>query len=165
MGVDGGDFEEWYVQVAPRLVAALALVAGDVETSRDAVAEACIRALERWERVGRMDSPAAWAYTVALNELRRRQRRARTEQRAAARLAPLVASVAPSEPDLALWDAVASLPDRQRQAIVLRYVLDLTQEQVAEAMQVAAGTAAATLRDARHRLATLVSHPIEEVPR
>jgi DNA-directed RNA polymerase specialized sigma24 family protein len=52
-----------------------------------------------------------------------------------------------------VWDALASLPLRQRQALALRYLLGMTQAEVAEAMGVAAGTAAATLHTARRNLA------------
>jgi RNA polymerase sigma factor (sigma-70 family) len=52
-----------------------------------------------------------------------------------------------------VWHAVASLPLRQRQAIALRYLLGMTQADVAEAMGVAPGTAAATLHAARRNLA------------
>src|ERR687892_2598190 len=52
-----------------------------------------------------------------------------------------------------VWDALAALPSRQREAIALRYLLDLTQADVADAMGVAPGTAAATLHAARRNLA------------
>ncbi|MDP9336881.1 MAG: SigE family RNA polymerase sigma factor, partial [Actinomycetota bacterium] len=59
------DFEAWYRQVHPRLVSALSLIAGDVDLGRDAVDEACARALERWSRVREMRSPSGWTYRVA----------------------------------------------------------------------------------------------------
>ena len=66
-------------------------------------------------------------------------------------------------PDVApeLWRALASLPRQQRTAIALRYVLDLSQKQIAEAMQVAPGTVAATLSMARSRLREALENRIE----
>ena len=47
-----------------------------------------------------------------------------------------------------------ALPDRQREAIALRYLLDLEQHEVAEAMGVRPGTVASTLHAARAQLAS-----------
>ena len=55
-----------------------------------------------------------------------------------------------------MWAAVAALPDRQREAIALRYLLGLTQAEVADAMGVAPGTASATLAAARRALAPIL---------
>ena len=153
-GVDG--FEAWYRGSAPRLAAALAVVAGDADVGREVAAEACTRALERWSRVRNMASPEAWAHRVGVNLIRRRWRRAAIERRLSG-LPPVAVAPATLSPEV--WTAVRTLPERQRQAVALRYVLDLTQEQVAEAMGVAPGTAAATLSAARHRLRTLLDVP------
>lgn len=154
------DFEAWYRGSAARLAAALAVVAGDADVGREAAAEACTRALERWSRVGAMTSPEAWAHTVGVNLIRRRWRRAAMERRVATSPGPTV--LAPTSLTPELWLAVRSLPLRQRQAVALRYVLDLTQEQVADAMGVAPGTAAATLSTARRQLRTVLDDPEPE---
>ena len=85
--------------------------------------------------------------------LRRLQRRAAIERRLLRRV-ETAAGVSPSEVDPDLWDAVRSLPARQREAIVLRYVVDLEQHEIADAMGVTAGTVASTLHAARARLHT-----------
>ena len=51
--------------------------------------------------------------------------------------------------DLDLWTALDALSFRQRKAIVLRYVEDLSQAEVAYELGIAPGTAAATLSQAR----------------
>lgn len=52
MGIDTATgFESWYRSEHPRLVAAMAVVAGDTEVAREVTAEAFARALERWGRV------------------------------------------------------------------------------------------------------------------
>lgn len=53
--------------------------------------------------------------------------------------------------------AIAALPERQRSAIVLRYVADLPQGEVAERMDIAVGTASATLSQARSKLRTTLN--------
>ena len=56
---------------------------------------------------------------------------------------------------------VADLPPRTRTAVALRYVADLTEAQVAEAMNVSRGTVASTLSSARQRLAAVLA-PVRE---
>ena len=83
--------------------------------------------------------------------VRRRHRRQVLEERLLRRQAPEAAPPPQVAPDV--WDALASLPLRQRQALALRYLLGMTQAEVANAMGVARGTAAATLHSARRNLA------------
>ena len=145
-----GSFDRWYRVQHPRVLGLLTVVAGDADVAREVTAEAFVRALERWDRVAAMDAPAAWTYRVAVNLLRRRMRRAAFESR----LAP--EEPAPRPPpaiESELWDAVRSLPVRQRTAVALRYVCDLSQEEIAAVMNVATGTVSATLSAARRRLA------------
>jgi RNA polymerase sigma-70 factor (ECF subfamily) len=65
-----------------------------------------------------------------------------------------------------VWDLVRALPERQRVAIVLRYVADLTEPDIAAVMGIARGTVASTLASARDRLgeALTASELEEEVP-
>jgi RNA polymerase sigma-70 factor, ECF subfamily len=147
-------FEVWYRAEHARVVAALLAMSGDLDASLDATDEAFARALARWEKVQRMDSPGAWTTTVALNVLRRAKRRRATEQRAVDRMdRPAVAAPAP---DPELWDAVRALPDRQRTAVALRYVGGYPEADVARIMKVRRGTVASTLFEARRRLAEML---------
>jgi RNA polymerase sigma-70 factor (ECF subfamily) len=154
-------FEDWYRASYPGLFAALTVVAADRDLARDATDEAMVRALERWDRVQGMASPVGWAYQVAVNLLRRKARRGALERRLSGRTEP----VSPPELHPEVWDAIRSLPKRQRQAIALRYLLDLTEADVAEVMGVAVGTASATLAAARaalsRQLAERSDNPIE----
>jgi RNA polymerase sigma-70 factor (ECF subfamily) len=154
MAVEPHDFETWYRSNHARLVAALLLVSGNLDLTRDSVDEACTRAFARWDRVRRMESPGGWTYRVALHALRRRQRRAALEHRLLARAAP--AEVIPP-PAGEAWAAVRDLPPRQRTAVVLRYVADLTQIDIAAVMGITRSTVSSLLADAHAHLAEVIA--------
>lgn len=163
MNIDSAGFEAWYRAEHPRVLAALAVVARDPDLAQEVAAEAFARALQRWERVGAMDSPGGWTYRVALN-LRRRARRAALERRLLPRLVAPPITVPAHAIDV--WQVVTGLAPRMRTAVALRYLGGLTEAEVAEVMGVAPGTVAATLHDARRRLAPLLASDTfpEEVP-
>ncbi len=139
------DFDEFYAAHFDDVARAITLAAGDRELAQDATQEAFARALRRWRRVQDMDRPDGWVYVVAMNQLRDHWRRLERQQ-----------PVEPVEADnkgsvvirLSVREAIATLPPRQRQAVVLRYLADLPLAAVAEAMGCALGTAKATLHHA-----------------
>ncbi len=161
--VDDDTFERWYRREHPRVVAALAVAGGEVDVAREATDEAFVRAYERWSRVRVMASPGGWLYRVALNELRRRLRR-RTIERELLRRERQTDQTAEPPPvaDPRVWAAVRRLPRRQRSAVALRYVLDLSERDVAETMGISRGAASATLTAARRNLQRALAEPLDD---
>ncbi|CAN5423518.1 hypothetical protein BH23ACT9_BH23ACT9_38300 [soil metagenome] len=101
---------------------------------------------------------------MALNLVRRYKRRLALERLALRRRGPqLPAPSAAVYPEL--WAAVRALPNRQRRAVGLRYVADLTEPRIAEVMDIAPGTVAATLHAARKALAASLGDPTLEETR
>lgn len=147
------EFESWYRTEYPRVVNALTLLTGDRQVSSEAASEAFVRALAKWERVSKMDRPGGWLYKVALNDARRRLRRASRDRSTSVELDWAPTTAAPVEPDHELWAAVSRLPERTRSAVVLRYVADLTEPAIAHALGVQRGTVATMLRRAHDTLA------------
>ena len=145
--MDDVDFTSWYASEHPRVLGVLCALSGELDVAREATDEAFVRAFARWSRVRKMASPGGWTYRVALNELRRSLRR-RARDQATATDRPSV--VPATDPDL--WDLVRRLPERQRLAVVLRYVADLPEQAIADVMGVTRSTAASTLTQARQRL-------------
>jgi RNA polymerase sigma-70 factor, ECF subfamily len=147
-------FDAWYLREHDRMIATLLLVTGDLELAVEGVDEACSRALERWDRVGAMDSPSGWVYRVALNHASRVARRRSMESRLLRRFAP-----SPSLPESAteIWELVSSLPRRQREVVMLRYVAGLPESEIGSTLGVSRGTVSSTLHDARQRLGQLLS--------
>ena len=148
------DFESWYGATHAQVLGVCAALSGDRESATEATDEAFARALDRWDRVGLMDSPAAWVQTVALNCLRRGIRRRRREE-IFWRRRPIGQAETPL-PNPQLWAAVRALPQRQRLALVLRYVADLPEAEIAHVMGVTRGTVAASVAAARTRLSSVL---------
>lgn len=156
------DFDAWYREEYPKVLAACtALAGGRADVGRDATDEAFTRAIERWHSVRGMQAPGGWVQVVALNQLRRSFRRQRTERHALGR-ASAPAAVAPDAPgpDRAVWAAVGRLPRRQRACIVLRYVHDLAEADIAASLGVTRGTVSATLHRALERLRADLGEPV-----
>ena len=137
-------YDENYDAVRRSLYAAFR----DAHLAEEAAQESFTRAYMHWRRVSQMDRPDGWVYVVAV--------------RVAARRRPSVAipETRVSERDIAdavvtqetLRSAIDRLPERQRLAIVLRYLADLPVVDVAAAMGCAAGTVKSTLHAALARL-------------
>jgi DNA-directed RNA polymerase specialized sigma24 family protein len=153
-------FEAWYRRIHPRLIAALLAFSGSVEVAADATDEACTRAMGAWGRVSAMESPDAWVYRVAVNCAKRRLRRQAFERAVLARRRPAEPLPGPAGE---IWQAVGQLSERQRTAVVLRYVVDLPEAEIAQVMGVTRGTVASTLADARRRLGEALADESEEL--
>ena len=158
MGVELAVFETWYSRTHPMVIGVVFAVCGDPDVSADAADEAFTRALVKMRSAGVLAAPDAWVCKVALNVMRRRLRRRSVEARLLNRPAGReAASMAVSNPEV--WTAVRALPERQRLAIVLRYVGDMTEADIASVMGVTRGTVAASLAAARTRLRDLLDEP------
>jgi RNA polymerase sigma-70 factor (ECF subfamily) len=138
------------------LVLARALVGSSAE---DVAQEAMLVAYRKWGEVGAMASPVAWVRRVCLNKAVSSLRRSSIERKllhrstAAVTVAEHADGVAGAEH---FWSLVRQLPARQAEAVALRYAVDLSIVEVAEAMGCAEGTVKAHLARAKGSLAELV---------
>lgn len=151
---DDEQFVSWYSQAHPRVVTSLLLMTGDIDVAHEVADEAFARAFLHWGRVSQMASPTGWTCRVASNVLRRRGRRSQLEA-AVLRRRPPVPDVPP--PAGEAWEAVGRLPPRQRTTVVLRYVADLTEGEVAAFMGVSRSTVSAALVAARKSLGRMLA--------
>jgi RNA polymerase sigma factor (sigma-70 family) len=106
-----------------------------------------------------MAQPTGWTYKVALNVARRSTRRSATERRLLAR--------APKAPDVPapageLWAVVAILARRQREVVVLRYIADFPEADIADVLGISRSTVSSTLADAHRRLGSLLDEGEEK---
>jgi RNA polymerase sigma-70 factor (ECF subfamily) len=142
MDDDSEGLEAFCHGVYPSLVGTLTLYVGDRETARELAQEALAKVCQHWSRVRLMDAPQAWTHRVALNLANSWFRRRSAERAATRRLEAFPETKESWQPDdvLAVRAAVAALPRRQREALVLRYYRDLTVEQSALEMGCRSGT-------------------------
>ena len=162
--VDEVELREFLRERYPRLVGAVALVTGDAASAEDAVQEAIVRAWERTERGEEIAALDRWVAAVALNLSRSRLRRLRVERLARPKLVA-APPLQPSGDRVDITRALEELPRRQREVAVLRYVLDLSTEEIAKQMRTSEGTVKSQLFKARAHLAdalSLVEDPHEE---
>jgi RNA polymerase sigma-70 factor (ECF subfamily) len=143
----GTTVDELCRRVHPRLVGALRLYLGDAELARELAQDTLVRVVERASEVTAMERPDAWAFRVGFNLARSRLRRLGAERRAHARSGPSPAEARSVDvaDAVAVQRALALLPPRQRQAVVLRYYGDLSLDGVAAAMGCRPGTVKAHL--------------------
>ena len=141
-----------------RLVAAVGLITGSRPAAEDAVQEALVRAWERTTKGEAIDSLGAWVATVALNVSRSGVRRKVAERRARHRLGPppLLVPERSHGDTVDVERAVAALPRRQREVVVLRYLLDLNTAEAASTLRISEGTVKSELSRARAALAELL---------
>ena len=144
----------------PRLVAALTAITGSRAVAEDAVQEALVRAWERSDRGERIERLPAWVARVALNVTRSGVRRFRAESRARSRLS--MQPPAGSDDRIDVLRALATLPRRQREVMVLYYLLDFEVSEISKVLRVHEGTVKTSLHRARKSLAQSLRVPEED---
>jgi RNA polymerase sigma-70 factor, ECF subfamily len=158
-----GEFEELYTSAFGRLVGQLFLVTGDLHEAEEVVQEAFTRAAGRWPRLREYDVPEQWVRRVAIDLATDGRRRVRRRLAVLAQLDAEAAAVVPpiSVDGLAVAAALATLPRRQRQVVVLRYLLDLPVREVASQLSMPVGTVKSRLARARSALAAQLDVEID----
>jgi len=117
----------------------------DPEEARDAVQEGFSNAFRDLDRFKGRGSFEGWVWRCVTNAARMSRRKSRFRV-----FAPVREPVAEPGRPAELLEQIGSLPERQRLVLFLRYFADLPYDGIAEALDVAPGTVAATL-NAAHR--------------
>lgn len=132
------EFVAFVEAVSPRLLASAWLLTGDADAAQDLVQETLARLYVRWRRV-RGGNPTAYARRVLTNLHTDRWRNRRREV--------LVAEPVESAGDdphagrhVDVVRALQKLPPREREVVVLRHYLDLSEEATADSLGVSVGT-------------------------
>lgn len=145
---DLSQLEALYRERLPALVRTAAAIVGDADAARETVQQAFAVAVRQLGSYDRRGSLAGWVWRIvvraAIDEQRRRSRLSYAE--------PPDRAAETDETDDALVAAIRALPERQRLTLFLRYYADLDYATIADALDVAPGTVAATLNAAHTSL-------------
>jgi RNA polymerase sigma-70 factor (sigma-E family) len=148
--------EEFSLFVAerwPTLIRAARLIGCSPSEAEDVVQSALVKCYVSWSRVRRADDRDAYAYRVLLNTHRSARRRMSSRETPA----DLTQAVHDAPADAAelstsVERALARLTPQARQVVVLRYYVDLSERQTADALGIPAGTVKSRLARALAQL-------------
>ncbi|MCK0113051.1 SigE family RNA polymerase sigma factor [Ornithinimicrobium sp. F0845] len=137
------EFTDFVRGVSPRLLTSAWMLSGDPHVAEELVQEALARVYANWRRT-RGDNPTAYARRVLVNLHTDRWRKGRRETltdsvpESALRAAPGPEHRVDLALDLA--SALQGLPRRERQCVVLRHYLDVSEKDAAATLGVSTGT-------------------------
>jgi RNA polymerase sigma-70 factor (ECF subfamily) len=156
-------FEAFYAAAYRRVVGQVFALLGDLQEAEDVTQDAFAKASFHWKRIAAYDQPEAWVRRVAFNQAHNSSRRARRWLVALARHGPPAPVPAVSADRLDLHRALRRLAPRHREVLVLRYVAELSVEEVAGQLRLPLGTVKSRLSRARSALADEVGDEREGV--
>jgi RNA polymerase sigma-70 factor (ECF subfamily) len=146
-------FESFFLAEHVRLYRAMYVITGGTDEAEELTQDAFLRVWERWERVARMEDPVAYLYRTAMNAFRGRYRRARTAAKRALKMGePRDLFVEADDRDL-LVRALRGLAPRQRAALVLTQLLDLSSEDAGRLLGVSSASVRALVHQGRAAVA------------
>ncbi|GAA4610058.1 SigE family RNA polymerase sigma factor [Actinoallomurus liliacearum] len=140
------------------LVRMALFIVGDQATAEDVVQDAFAAVHRRIDRLRDPEKPLPYIRTSVINGCRGVLRRRAIARRFGGDYEPPIWSAESAallgEDRREVFVALRSLPRRQREALVLRYYLDLSEAEIAEVMGVSRGTVKSTTSRALAALAT-----------
>ena len=159
------EFTSYVEQSWSRLFRIAYALVGDVQEADELLQSTLVKVYVSWRRVERAETPDAYVRRIMINqastlwraEKRRRQTRERVQE--------IPTEVTEPGRDLAerdeMWELIQDLPPRQRAIVVLRYYEDLTELEIAEALEIAPGTVKSQANAAIAKLRTSVTSAIQ----
>ena len=135
---------------------------GSVGDAEDIVQDAFLGLYRRWDKLRDTTYPLAYVRASVLNGCRTAMRRKARESRLPF-LTDIPVGSAEShallgEEQRQVARALSLLPSRQREALVLRYYLDLSEEEIAQTMGISRGT----VKSATHRGLAAIGRFVKE---
>jgi len=137
-----------FVAEAPRLIALAQLLTGDRGVAEDLVQDAFVTLYRRWPWLHDKDSAKAYLRSAVVNGSRLALRRRYSAKNVLRRVQEERGPEAPSPETLTLLgeqrrevlDALAELPIRQRQVVLLRYYAELSEREIADVLSISRGS-------------------------
>lgn len=152
---DREGFDAFYSRRRSWLVGTLTPIVG--RDAEDVAQDAMLELFRRWDFIARYDAPEAWLRRVAIRMAIRRRSREAGRWRAEA-LAARIGGTGDAEPDATLLGPVlGTLPEGDREALVLHHVADRPIGEVAERLGLSEPATRVRLLRARRRAAERVA--------
>jgi RNA polymerase sigma-70 factor, ECF subfamily len=148
-----------YERRYPRFLRLAEAIVRDPELARDVVQDAFARLINSRGEFRGEGSLDGWVWRTVVNTALNARRDRPSEVGLDASLEP---SANGHAPDARVRAVVASLPERQRLVLFLRYYADLDYRSIADVLEIQPGTVGATLNQAHAAIRRLLE---EEVPR
>ena len=128
------DFDAAFRSLYPRCFALAYRMLGNHSVAEDLASESMARALQRWNRLD-PDRVAGWVLRVTANQaIDLMRRKGRTMESGVIDLEDATTV------RLALARAIRTLPARQQEVVVLRYLSDLSEAETAAALRISVGS-------------------------
>ena len=145
-----GEFDAFFRDQVARLVGQGYVFTGDLAQAQDLAHEALARAWERWSEIRLLDDASAWTRKVLYNLAVSEWRRAKVRSDVGITLHTVEG---PDVEAMALAEALRTLPELQRHAIVLHDAAGVTVPEIARQLDVPEGTIRSWLTRGRAALA------------
>ena len=147
------EFIALYESRFSELAAQIYAYTSDSSEAQDIVQEAFLRAWQRWDTIGDYDEPLAWVRRVAWNLATSRHRRVAVARRFLQRSSAPEPHPGMSPDHVALVEALRKVPEKQRRAVVLHYLGDMSIADIARQTGAKEGTVKSWLHRGRTELA------------
>lgn len=162
--IDGDlvDFDTFFRSTKDRILRTVIVSTGNQHDAEDCVAEGFRKAFETWNDVQKLNSPAAWVVRVATNLHIDRQRK----HIRVVKLWPQLARPEMTEDSFTTVDpnllvALRRLPERQRQILAYRVLLELPAKETATELSITVATVNTHLHRALQTLRAEFQHQHE----
>jgi RNA polymerase sigma factor (sigma-70 family) len=134
---EDAEYDAFFDECLPIVIGMVGRLTGSRTEAEDVAVDAMGRAYMHWAKVGSLPYRRAWVLRVAINITIGRSRRRRPLAPPEQQRPDVADAVVLRE---ALMAALAKLPRRQREAVGLRYLVDLSETEAAAVMGVSAGS-------------------------
>jgi RNA polymerase sigma-70 factor (sigma-E family) len=170
-GTRDAEFSAYMQARQPALLRTAFLLTGDAHTAEDVVATALAKLYLSWDKIRERESVDGYVRRIIANETTSLWRRPWRRREVAADVLPEHGRLDAYDDGraAAVWQAVSSLPPRQRAVVVLRYYEELSEAEIAHVLGISPGTvksqasrALATLRTSNPTLVDGLDSRMEE---
>jgi RNA polymerase sigma factor (sigma-70 family) len=154
------EFEAFFRKVFPKAVAISQRVTGERPAAQEAALEALAKAFVRWPKMRYDDRREMWVIKVAVNEAIKRLPKSRPiNDRPNVVVGDHADGIVLSQ---ILVGALRTLPKRQREVVVFRHILGLSESEVASSLEISLGTVKTHLRRGITHLRETVGASLKE---